>query len=72
LDTTDYRCYTAVLEAQYHKAVCISYSITEFPTLLVLDDQANVLRRETQVRRMHEDHIRAVLQVIDFYRANGQ
>jgi hypothetical protein len=72
LDGTTYRCYTAVLESQYHKAVCISYAITEFPTLLVLDHQANVLRRETQVRKMHEEHIRALLQVIDFFRTTGQ
>lgn len=72
LDGTNYRCYTAVLERQYHKAVCISYSINEFPTLLVLDHQANVLRRETQVRKMHEEHLRALMQVIDFHRANGR
>ena len=68
LEGTEYRCYTAVLEKQYHNAVCLSYEITEFPTLLVLDSAAQVLLRETRVRNMHERQLRALLQTIDSYR----
>lgn len=45
LEGTDNRCYTAVLEKEYHRAVCLSYNITEFPTLLVLDNAAMVLHK---------------------------
>jgi hypothetical protein len=67
LEGTDYRCYTAVLEKQYHNAVCLSYNITEFPTLLVLDSAAMVLHKETTVRYMSEEKIRNLLQHIDSY-----
>ena len=64
LEGTEDRCYTAVLEAQYHKAVCLSYGVTEFPTLLVLDSSAQVLYRENKVRELHEEKYRNILQVI--------
>lgn len=67
LEDSDSRCYIAVLEKQYHNAVCISYDITEFPTMLVLDSSAQVLYRETAVRNMHEEKIRALLQTIASY-----
>lgn len=68
LEGTDNRCYTAVLEREYHRAVCLSYNITEFPTLLVLDNAATVLHRETTVRYMSEEKIRTLLQHIASYR----
>jgi hypothetical protein len=68
LEGTDYRCYSAVLEKKYHPAVCISYNVTEFPTLLVLDNSAQVLHRETLVRNMTEDKFRMLLQRIASYR----
>lgn len=67
LEGAEDRCYIAVLEAQYHNAVCISYDITEFPTLLVLDSSAQVLYRENRVREMHEEKFRKILQVIRSY-----
>jgi hypothetical protein len=67
LEGTDYRCYTAVLERAYHNAVIVSYQVTEFPTLLILDSAAQVLYRETNVRRMNEESLRALLQTIDYY-----
>lgn len=71
LEDSDYRCFIAVLEKQYHKAVCLSYDINEFPTLLVLDNMAQVLHRETRVRNMHESSIRALLQTISYYRSTN-
>jgi hypothetical protein len=68
LEGTDNRCYTAVLEKEYHRAVCLSYNITEFPTLLVLDNAAMVLHKETTVRYMSEEKIRSLLQHIASYR----
>ena len=67
LEGAEDRCYIAVLEAQYHKAVCLSYGITEFPTLLLLDSSAQVLYRENKVREMHEEKYRKILQVIRSY-----
>lgn len=67
LEDSDNRCYIAVLERQYHRAVCISYSINEFPTLLVLDNGAQVLHRETGARNLHEDKFRSLLQLINSY-----
>lgn len=68
LEGTHYRGYTAVLEKQYHPAVCISYEIEDFPTLLVLDANAAVVHRELCVRKMHEDRLRGMLQTIDYLR----
>lgn len=68
LEGTNYRCYTAVLEKKYHPAVCISYGIDEFPTLLVLDVNAGVVHRELCVRNMHEETLLAMLQTIDYVR----
>lgn len=67
LEGSEDRCYVAVLESQYHNAVCISYDITEFPTLLVLDSSAQVLYRENKVRELHEEKFRKILQVIRSY-----
>lgn len=71
LEGTDYRLYTAVLEKEYHTAVCISYNITEFPTLLVLDSAAQVLLKETMVRKMHETYLRSLLHTIDSYHSTN-
>lgn len=71
LEGTDYRCYSAVLEKKYHPAVCISYNITEFPTLLVLDSSAQVLHHEKSVRNMTEEKFRVLLQHIAAYRATN-
>lgn len=71
LEGTAYRCYSAVLEKKYHPAVCISYNVTEFPTLLVLDNSAQVLHRETVVRNMTEDKFRTLLQRIASYRTTN-
>ena len=68
LNDTDYRCWTAVLEAKYHHAVCISYQIKSFPTMLVLDEHADVLHRETKVRNMHWERISEILSAIDHHR----
>lgn len=71
LEGTDYRCYTAVLEKQYHTAVCISYDITEFPTLLVLDNAGQVLHSDTRARNLHETYLRSLLHAIDSYRTTN-
>lgn len=71
LEDTDFRCYVAVLESQYHKAVCLSYGVDEFPTLLVLGDAAQVLHRESRVRNLHESYLRALLHTIDSYRSTN-
>ena len=68
LNDTDYRCWTAVLEGRYHQAVCISYKITSFPTMLVLDEHASALHRETKVRNMHWERIAEILSAIDHHR----
>jgi hypothetical protein len=68
LEGTDNRCYTAVLEKQYHPAVCLSYQVDFFPTLLVLDSSAQVLYRETRVRHMSEEKLRSLLYHIASYR----
>ena len=68
LEGTDYRCYTAVLEKQYHPAVTLSYGVDFFPTLLVLDSSAQVLHKETRVRYLGEEKFRALLQHIASYR----
>ena len=68
LEGTDYRCYTAVLEKQYHQAVTLSYGIDFFPTLLVLDSSAQVLHKETRVRHIGEEKLRCLLQLIASYR----
>ena len=68
LEGTDYRCYVAVLEKQYHTAVTLSYEVDFFPTMLVLDSSAQVLYRETKIRHMSEEKIRALLQHIASYR----
>lgn len=71
LEGTDYRCYTAVLEGKYHPAICISYEINSFPTMLVMDDAGQVLHRELAVRNMSEEKIRSLLQHIASYRTTN-
>jgi hypothetical protein len=70
LQGTTYRHYVGVLDKAYHNAVCIAYSINEFPTLLVLDDHAEVVYRETRTSKMHEEKLLAILQVIHYHRTH--
>ena len=68
LEGTDYRCYTAVLEKKYHPAICLSYGITSFPCLVVLDNATQVLYKEDRVRYLGEEKFRHLLQHIASYR----
>ena len=64
LEGTEYKYYTAVLEAKYHTALLTSYKIYEFPTVLLLDENSEILVRETRVRNMTEHVFRSMLQAI--------
>lgn len=64
LEGTEYKYYTAVLEAKYHSAILCSYKVYEYPTVLLLDENSSVLVRETRVRNMTEHVFRQMLQAI--------
>lgn len=64
LEGTEYKYYTAVLEAKYHTALLTSYKIYEFPTVLLLDESSEIIVRETRVRNMTEHVFRQMLQAI--------
>lgn len=70
LEGTEYKYYTAVLEAKYHTALLTSYKIYEFPTVLLLDESSEIIVRETRVRNMTEHVFRSMLQSIHHTVAN--
>lgn len=70
MEGTDYAAYVAVLERKYHNALIVSFDIISYPTMLILDQYAQVIYREDMVRNLHEDRFRAILQTIHYNRKN--
>lgn len=70
MEGTEYAAYVAVLERKYHNALIVSFDIVSYPTMLILDQYAQVIYREDTVRNLHEDRFRAILQTIHHNRKN--